>query len=232
MCVTNFEAIPPAGDCPVERGKHDKEGRQRALIEAATSVFAEYGYDAATTRAVAERAGCSEGLIHRYFGSKQGLLLRILEQRAFAQAAEFEATVPAADDLEAEIAAMLQFSLEVNWRNQDPIKVSMTRAMIDPAVGETIAHRFHATRVESIERRLQRHRAAGRVDPDADLHAVSVALSGLGFALGFTGQVIFRVDRAQVSEACRETARLVARGLEPRTTRSMEASGHPREVAR
>jgi AcrR family transcriptional regulator len=58
---------------PPHPGKRDKEKRQRSLIDAANAVFAEHGYDAATTRAVAERAGCSEGLIHRYFGGKRGL---------------------------------------------------------------------------------------------------------------------------------------------------------------
>ena len=60
----------------------DKEQRQPALIDAANAVFAERGFDAATTREIAERAGCAEGLIHRYFAGKRGLLLAILEHKA------------------------------------------------------------------------------------------------------------------------------------------------------
>ena len=41
------------------QGKRDKQRRQRKLIDAANAVFAEHGYDAATTREVAERAGYS-----------------------------------------------------------------------------------------------------------------------------------------------------------------------------
>ncbi|OAI39646.1 hypothetical protein AYO38_07275 [bacterium SCGC AG-212-C10] len=226
MCVSTFDPSPD-DDCPVERGKHDKEGRQRALLDAATSVFAEYGFDAATTRAVAERAGCSEGLIHRYFGGKQGLLLTVLEKRAFAAAAEFEATVPPGDDLEDEIARMLQFALDSAWRNQESMKVSMTRAIIDPAVGETIAHGFHDARVERIERRLQRHREAGRIDPAADIHAVAVSLSALGFSIGFYGQVVFRVDRELARASCRETARLLAIGLQRNPSKNEQAPATP-----
>src|SRR5947208_1285661 len=70
------------GTALLRRGEHGAEVRRRALVEAATAVFAEKGYDCATTREVAERSGSSEGLIHRYFGGKHGLLLAILETKA------------------------------------------------------------------------------------------------------------------------------------------------------
>lgn len=43
------------------------------LLEAARSLFAQHGYVAVSTRAVAEAAGASQAMIHYYFGSKQGL---------------------------------------------------------------------------------------------------------------------------------------------------------------
>ncbi len=44
------------------------------LLDAARELFAEQGYHAATTRQIAERAGVSEDLIFRYYGTKSGLL--------------------------------------------------------------------------------------------------------------------------------------------------------------
>jgi AcrR family transcriptional regulator len=44
------------------------------LLEAARELFAERGHRATTTRQIAERAGVSEDLIFRYYGSKNGLL--------------------------------------------------------------------------------------------------------------------------------------------------------------
>src|SRR5258706_3826501 len=52
----------------------DREARKRALVEAAITLFADEGYGGVSTRAVAERAGCSETLLFRYFRGKRGLL--------------------------------------------------------------------------------------------------------------------------------------------------------------
>jgi AcrR family transcriptional regulator len=60
-----------ASDWPKKR---DRVATSERLKKAAVAVFAAHGYDAATTRAVAETAGVSEQLIQRYFGGKAGLL--------------------------------------------------------------------------------------------------------------------------------------------------------------
>ncbi|MBL1097690.1 TetR/AcrR family transcriptional regulator [Streptomyces coffeae] len=44
-----------------------------AILEAARQEFAQRGYQKATIRAVAERAGCDPSLVMQHFGNKQGL---------------------------------------------------------------------------------------------------------------------------------------------------------------
>src|SRR5262245_41341340 len=56
-----------------------REATMARLIEAGVEVFSQYGYDAATTKLVAKRAGINEALISRYFKGKAGLLLAIVE---------------------------------------------------------------------------------------------------------------------------------------------------------
>ena len=51
-----------------------------ALLDAAESLLVESGHAAVTVRAVAERAGVNQGLVHYYFGSMDELLLQTLER--------------------------------------------------------------------------------------------------------------------------------------------------------
>jgi len=51
--------------------------RRQQLIAVATKQFAKYGYDAATTAAIAVAAGVSEPILYRHFGSKQELFIAI-----------------------------------------------------------------------------------------------------------------------------------------------------------
>lgn len=50
------------------------------ILEAAEKLFAEVGYDAATTREIAEMSGVTKALIHYHFKSKEELLASILDR--------------------------------------------------------------------------------------------------------------------------------------------------------
>jgi AcrR family transcriptional regulator len=54
-----------------------------ALIEAARAVFAENGYDGATVRAIATRAGVDAAMVNHWFGSKEGLFAKAVLQLPF-----------------------------------------------------------------------------------------------------------------------------------------------------
>lgn len=52
---------------------------KRALVDAATALFGERGYQATSLKAIGERAEISHGVIPFHFGSKEGLLLAVVE---------------------------------------------------------------------------------------------------------------------------------------------------------
>jgi AcrR family transcriptional regulator len=49
-------------------------GTRQAILTAARSLFAELGYDKASIRAIARRAGVDPALVHHYYGTKDELL--------------------------------------------------------------------------------------------------------------------------------------------------------------
>jgi len=75
---------------PVRRGRppadpatpHGREEVERALVEAAAVLFGARGPEAVSVRDIATEAGVNHGLVHRYFGSKDGLLGAVLDRLA------------------------------------------------------------------------------------------------------------------------------------------------------
>lgn len=67
--------------------RSDGEDRRRSIIAAASSIFADRGFDDATTRDIAARAKCNVAAIKYYFGDKAGLFACVMEA-AIAQVLE------------------------------------------------------------------------------------------------------------------------------------------------
>src|ERR687895_630094 len=88
--------------------RRDKEATKEALLAAGVQVFAERGYDAATTREVAQTAGVNEQLIQRYFGGKGGLLLAIIERFGEEERRSCAMPPPCAS-IEAEVQGFLEY---------------------------------------------------------------------------------------------------------------------------
>jgi AcrR family transcriptional regulator len=77
------------------------EATRRRILDAARDVLLERGHSGATTRAVADEAGVRVSLVHYHFGSKQRLLLEVLQRENAAllerQRAMYDAPGPLAD---------------------------------------------------------------------------------------------------------------------------------------
>ncbi|HEY8767523.1 MAG TPA: TetR/AcrR family transcriptional regulator [Dehalococcoidia bacterium] len=183
----------------------NKEQRRVALIEAANTVFAERGYDCATTREIAERAGCAEGLIHRYFAGKRGLMLAILEYKGLQISGEHGATLPDGDSVHAEIEQIMLHDIAAKWERSNFMRICVSQAAIDPEIGAAVRDGVQARQVEFIAAKLRKHQRAGRIRPDVDVEAITHAISGLGFSIGFMYQVAFG--------GARESAAAIARGI-------------------
>ena len=63
------------------------------LLQAAVQIFDRKGYAAASVREIAEAAGVTKPVVYYHFGSKEGLLLAILDQAGHDFAATLQAAV-------------------------------------------------------------------------------------------------------------------------------------------
>jgi AcrR family transcriptional regulator len=55
------------------------EDTKGALVDAARTIFVEQGFDGATVRAIAARAGVDPAMVNHWFGSKEGLFAAAME---------------------------------------------------------------------------------------------------------------------------------------------------------
>lgn len=54
-------------------------GARESILYAADQIFGDIGFDAATTREIAEACGVNKALIHYHFKNKEGLLISVLD---------------------------------------------------------------------------------------------------------------------------------------------------------
>ncbi|GAA1691812.1 TetR/AcrR family transcriptional regulator [Streptomyces yatensis] len=68
-----------------EGQRRDARNTRRRLLEAAAALFAERGYERATVRDIADRAGVNQALLFRYFGSKRALFGEVIARNGEEQ---------------------------------------------------------------------------------------------------------------------------------------------------
>src|SRR5580692_5334242 len=76
--------------------------RVEALLEAASAVFAERGYDSATMTEIAERSSTAIGSLYRFFPTKEALGETLLQRFLERSASELDVLAAGADRLSAE----------------------------------------------------------------------------------------------------------------------------------
>jgi AcrR family transcriptional regulator len=59
----------------------DEVGTRESLLDAAEGLFSELGVQAASLRAITQRAGANLAAVHYHFGSKQGLVRAVFQRR-------------------------------------------------------------------------------------------------------------------------------------------------------
>jgi AcrR family transcriptional regulator len=190
----------------------DRAGKQQALIVAALKLFASKGYDATTTREIAACAGCAEGLIHRYFKGKAGLLPALIEYRVSQEVADLAHHIRPADSFENEYLQLVDWAIEHIWGDREFLKVAIPRAVLDPGFGQVLRQIGPLQRARAISARLKKFResrALSSVEFDALVQSVSV----IGFMFGFMRPAVLRQDRKTSTKTASVIAKLLVRSL-------------------
>ncbi len=166
----------------VRRTQEERKADTRArLLAAATELFAAHGVDAVSVDAVAEAAGRTSGAVYAHFGSKQGLVLALLDERKGSVLTVLQAEVAVTDSPASQLAAVWANVAgtggeDARW---DLLEQELwLRAARDPEVADVVRARNAESRRYSA-RRLEGWTAAAGARPAADPDGLAVLVRAL-----------------------------------------------------
>ena len=193
----------------------DRQSTEQALVTAAVEEFSAKGFERATTREIAAKAGCAEALIHRYFKSKEGLLLAIF--RSSAKDAELSAQIialPPASSLFDEIRNILIAGAH-RFRSRGAItRIIVSRVILDPAFQRDFDS--VTTRAEGMAilvERLRLQQSVGHIAEDADLQAAAGVISSIIFQIGFMYQEVMKFSEDEIAGLIETHAKVLTTGI-------------------
>ena len=150
-------------------------GTREAILRAATEEFGERGYDQASIRGVARRAGVDAALVHHYFGKKRDLFIAAVELPV--NPADLAASMLAEDpQVAGERIVGLFVSVWDHAASRQPL-MALIRSAVSDADAAAMLREF-ATR-EIFSQVVQR---LGKADAQLRANLVVSQLFGLAFA--------------------------------------------------
>ena len=195
--LVKSRAVRPANAAPTRT--NDPERTMADIIAVATREFAEKGLAGARIDVIAEAMRTSKRMIYYYFGNKERLYIRVLED-AYRRIREIESGLHL-DDLVPEDALrrLVGFTVDYQLANPDFIRLVMTENIHR---GEYLAQsqaiqQLNVPAIDGLRRVYERGLQAGvfrsGIDP-VDLHMSISALSVFNVANRHTFALIFQRD--------------------------------------
>jgi AcrR family transcriptional regulator len=193
------ESLPPS-----ERRQRDSQRTRADILRVATSEFASNGFAGARVDEIAELTQTTKRMIYYYFGSKEGLYLRVMEAayegiRRLEQELDVD-HLPPVDALR----RLAESTYDHHTSHRDFVRLvaieNIHRATIIST--STVIHDLNSTAVETLERVLKRGIDDGtfRTDIDAlDLHMLISSYSIFHVANRYTFRALFGRDLLEES---------------------------------
>lgn len=169
----------------------DQEDTRFRLINAATHVFAEFGFHAATTREISRRANVNLAAIHYHFGDKARLYQEVFRQPFLNENNEFAQTDEQTLSLEEVLKSFFRWIYPPS--DDENAMVQLTRRLhareeVEPSgiLGDVLTHAFRPNH-DKLRRVLCRE--MGLSAPDIDIDRLAFSIVGMA-SIYFHGRCV------------------------------------------
>ena len=193
--------------------KRNRDARERALIFAAGKLFSLRGYEPTTTREIAAMAGCAEGLIHRYFDGKAGLLMALIKDRTSQEVGDLNEQLPLAPTAADELLQLVNWEIERMWADREFLRVIIPQTLLDARLGRVLRQIRPQQHSRVIIERLKKFKECDDL-ADSELESLGNFVATMGFMFGFMRPAVLRQDREEARKTALAIASLLSRGLQ------------------
>jgi|SRR5688572_16102385 len=156
------------------------EGTRERILATALEIFSQAGFDGATTRELATRAGVNLGLIKYYFGTKERLWRDAVDRAAGELQAALSRAVPDAIDTRADLVELVRVAVRFAGRNPAFIRVMNDEGKRDGARMRWLVDRHGRPLYELLQGVFSLARAKGLVPDIAPVHLYYVLIGAIG----------------------------------------------------
>ncbi len=194
-----------------------RQENERAILDAAEAVFAEYGFKGATTQMIAERAGLPKANLHYYFPTKEALYRRVVDQ-IFEIWLEAAGTFDDCDDPVEALSRYIDAKMEISRARPMGSKVWASEVMQGAPVIqdylETTLREWTDSRIAEIRRWID----AGQISAIDPRHLLYMIWATTQHYADFGHQIATLndgepLDEAQWTAAKRDVTRIILTGI-------------------
>lgn len=183
---------------------------KQKILDAARVLFAQQGFDGTTSKDIAQLAGCSEGLIFKYYENKRNIF-KILVTEWFDSNMQTLKNLPQSTSLEDEIQLLLNWFVDNFTQRKDLHKIFLFQRFNVNFQNNFVRdhHDYLQERLTIITKRLELFKHNGELREDVDISQLCELFHGYIMV-----EILFRdLSLEQIKIKLQSFTRLIFNGL-------------------
>jgi len=195
--------------CASRMRMRDRKATEQSILDAASRLFAEKGYENTRTLEIAKEAFANEALITRYFGGKEGLLAAVLAKNSSNEKPTDPAVYagpcksgmedfPVLEDRDLEKAIGMFFAKGKDFtkENEAFMRIATARALVDSDMADMVRNKIIEEKTAHMGKRLKTY-LNGKHSPE-EIEAAAILLSSTNFWMNFMGRRVYRINSKKI----------------------------------
>ncbi|WP_161998085.1 TetR/AcrR family transcriptional regulator [Silvanigrella paludirubra] len=196
-----------------KRQRKSKENRLNEFIDCAKKIFIAKGYNATTIRDIAREAGCSDGLMFRYFKSKADLFIAIINEGKIRNEVTIEECFSFRLSKEDQIYKIMEVYINKFKDYEQLIRMMFSRALNDPSFEETKTLFKDTTFLKKQIEHFKERQKINDISNNSDCEALALLIYSVTFSIGFNRQSLLGYSKEECLNLAKRYSKIISHGI-------------------